>query len=538
MGVDAADYDGSGRASLVIGNFSNEMMALYTNEGNGLFIDEAPTSTIGRTSLLSLTFACFFFDYDLDGWPRHLRRQRPRGRRHPGGAAERVVRAGAAPVPQSRRPPLRGRDRAAGCGAPAPTVARGAAYGDIDRDGDLDLLVTANNGRARLLRNDGTGHRALRIDARAATTSNRDAIGARVTVTLADGSRRWQMVKTGSSYLSQSELPLTFGLGASGAPRDAWKSRGRAEGRESRACTSANEMITVEEGRGIVSRSALKCTVMRIRVRGAAPFRDRRSLCSRLSPRSSSQRRAREERVPTQQRRRGASRAVRLRRAPSPRSAARSRSIGRSAIARLNLAIALLYAGQPDAAAAEARAAVQAMPASPHAHYVLGLVARGDNRNEDAIAAFTRVLQIDPSDAGSRVQLAQMLLAEQQYPEAIRLFDEALRMEPFNATAAYGLAMALTRSGEREKGAEALKRFEQLRGNPACHHLLVDLPRTGPLRRSDGVDRRSSPSSSIASMPAGVVRGRDDGSCSACGTWRRARSRSSMRTATAISISR
>ncbi len=67
MGVDAADYDGSGRQSLVIGNFSNEMMALYTNEGNGLFIDEAPTSTIGRASLLKLTFAAFFFDYDLDG---------------------------------------------------------------------------------------------------------------------------------------------------------------------------------------------------------------------------------------------------------------------------------------------------------------------------------------------------------------------------------------------------------------------------------------------------------------------------------------
>ena len=67
MGVDAADYDGSGRQSLVIGNFSNEMMALYTNEGNGLFIDEAPTSTIGRASLLTLTFGCFFFDYDLDG---------------------------------------------------------------------------------------------------------------------------------------------------------------------------------------------------------------------------------------------------------------------------------------------------------------------------------------------------------------------------------------------------------------------------------------------------------------------------------------
>ena len=69
MGVDAADYDGSGRPSLVIGNFSNEMIALYQNEGKGLFIDEAPASTIGKTSLLTLTFACFFFDYDLDGKP-------------------------------------------------------------------------------------------------------------------------------------------------------------------------------------------------------------------------------------------------------------------------------------------------------------------------------------------------------------------------------------------------------------------------------------------------------------------------------------
>src|SRR3990170_3125946 len=67
MGVDAADYDGSGRQGLVVGNFSNEMMTLYTNEGTGLFIDEAPATSIGPASLLTLTFGCFFFDYDLDG---------------------------------------------------------------------------------------------------------------------------------------------------------------------------------------------------------------------------------------------------------------------------------------------------------------------------------------------------------------------------------------------------------------------------------------------------------------------------------------
>lgn len=137
------------------------------------------------------------------------------------------------------------------------------------------------------------------------------------------------------------------------------------------------------------------------------------------------------------------------------------------AIARLNLAIALLYAGQTESATPEARAAAQSMPDSPQAHYVLALVARAENRRDEAITAFRRVLQIDPADIGSRVQLAQILLAGQKYPEAIGLFEEALRMEPFNATAAYGLGTALTRSGAREKGVEALTRFQQLRDNPA-----------------------------------------------------------------------
>ncbi len=258
MGVDAADYDGSGRASLVIGNFSNEMMALYTNEGNGLFIDEAPTSTIGRTSLLSLTFGCFFFDYDLDGWPDifaangHVADDIQTVQPHVSYAqAPHVFRNLGSRKFEAVTARL-------GAALQLPTVARGAAYGDFDLDGDPDLLMTANNGPARLLRNDGTGHRALRVTLRG-TTSNRSAIGARVTVTNGDGTKRWQMVKTGSSYLSQSELPLTFGLGASNQVRSlevAWPG-GKVE---QITGVSANEAVVVEEGRGVVSRERLKGT--------------------------------------------------------------------------------------------------------------------------------------------------------------------------------------------------------------------------------------------------------------------------------------
>src|SRR5258706_2161818 len=92
-------------------------------------------------------------------------------------------------------------------------VARGAAYGDFDNDGDLDLLITSNNGPARLLRNDGGNQNNLLRIKTIGTASNRDGIGAKVTLKLASQQKIWGMVKTGSSYCSQSELPLTFGLG-------------------------------------------------------------------------------------------------------------------------------------------------------------------------------------------------------------------------------------------------------------------------------------------------------------------------------------
>ena len=255
MGVDAADYDRSGRADLVIGHFSTEMMALYHNEGNGLFIDEGPRSAIGRSTLLTLTFGCFFFDFDLDGWPDIFA-----ANGHVADDVERVqARITYAQPPQLFRNLGGGRfeevtapDTALG----APQVGRGAAYADYDGDGDLDVLVTANGGAPRLLRNDGgNDNHVLRIRTMG-TTSNRDGIGARIDVT-AGGATRWQVVRTGSSYLSQSELPVTFGLGG-GTRVDAlqvtWPS-----GRVDRiGAVPADRTITVEEGAGIVDTETIQ----------------------------------------------------------------------------------------------------------------------------------------------------------------------------------------------------------------------------------------------------------------------------------------
>jgi hypothetical protein len=252
MGADAADYDGSGRQSLLIGNFSNEMMALYHNEGTGLFIDEAPTSTIGRASLLTLTFGCFFFDYDLDGLP-DVFASNGHVSDDIGKVQEKVKYA---------EPPHLFRNLGKkkfeevtsklGAAMAQAMVGRGAAYGDFDNDGDLDLLIMSNNGRARLLRNEGGNqNNILRIKI-AGLISNRDGIGAKVTLKLANQTKLWSVVKSGSSYCSQSELPLTFGLGKADKVSGievAWPS-GRVDVTSD---VNANQFITIQEGKGIIA---------------------------------------------------------------------------------------------------------------------------------------------------------------------------------------------------------------------------------------------------------------------------------------------
>jgi enediyne biosynthesis protein E4 len=252
MGVDTADFTRSGRPGIVIGNFSNEMIALYRNEGNALFTDDAPASNLGRESLLTLTFGAFFFDADNDGLldvfaanghvaddiektqpkithaqPAHL--FRALGNRRYDDLAPRI-------------PALAKR-----------VVARGAAYLDFDNDGRLDLVVTENGGPARLLRNaGGTVGQALRVEL-VGTTSNRSAIGATVVATLPGGARHAATVKSGSSYLSQSELPITFGLGQASKVEGLevrWPS-GRVE---KLGPHDAGQTLVVREGDGVTAR--------------------------------------------------------------------------------------------------------------------------------------------------------------------------------------------------------------------------------------------------------------------------------------------
>ena len=211
MGVDVADFENSGAAGIAITNFDNEMMALYRPSGGGVYKDVALRAGVGQPSRKSLGFGCAFADLNLDGYLDLVAVN---------GHIDETVRqmlgnAGFAQPPHLFLNDGKGgfRDVApqAGSAFASPKVARGLACGDFDRDGDVDLLVTTNAGPAFLYRNDlRSPNRSLRLRL-VGTKSNRDAIGAVVRVYTAAGTQS-RTVKTGSSYLSQSELALTFGL--------------------------------------------------------------------------------------------------------------------------------------------------------------------------------------------------------------------------------------------------------------------------------------------------------------------------------------
>jgi hypothetical protein len=218
MGIDVARFRARDVLGVAIGNFANEMTALYVAYGDKMqFMDEAIPTGLGPVTRTSLTFGLFYFDYDLDGRLDLLTAN--------GHLEEDINRV--QPSQHYEQPPhlfwncgpkadtefLPVRESHSGPDLFKPLVGRGAAYADIDADGDLDVLVTAAGQPPRLLRNDQKlGHHWLRCKL-VGTQSNRDAIGARIEVELENGVLCRQVMPS-RSYLSQVELPVTFGLGS------------------------------------------------------------------------------------------------------------------------------------------------------------------------------------------------------------------------------------------------------------------------------------------------------------------------------------
>ena len=211
MGIDAGIVDSSGYPSIFVGNFSNEMIGVYRYSGKGWFNDRAALSRIGRPSYLSLTFGLFLFDVDLDTdldlfvgnghvYPFRTKDQEGITYRQ---VSQLFTNNGSGVFADANK-------MVAGV-LNNKMVVRGAAVGDYDRDGDLDILLTENNGPVHLWRNNTEKKNFLRVILEG-ETSNKDALGAKVVVSV-DGYKMERIIRTGSSYLSQSGLTASFGLG-------------------------------------------------------------------------------------------------------------------------------------------------------------------------------------------------------------------------------------------------------------------------------------------------------------------------------------
>src|SRR5262249_43364975 len=256
MGVAWADTKNGSGTTLAIGNFSNELKSLYWTNAGDVFLDESPRSGVGPTSLLSLTFGLFFFDADLDG---RLDLFLANGHVEP--TVQQVQKDVA-----YKQPPLlylnRGDDRyaiAASEGLAVPLVARGAAFADLDGDGDIDIVVVENGGPARVFVNRADHpERAVRIRLVGTGKSNRDAVGARAKASIA-GRLLSQQVTAGSSYLSAPEKVLTFGLG-SAAKIDRLEIRWPDGATESFNDIPGGSRLTIEQGKGIRKKvPAVEC---------------------------------------------------------------------------------------------------------------------------------------------------------------------------------------------------------------------------------------------------------------------------------------
>ena len=250
MGVDAGDVDGDGRLDLVKTNFSQDYTSLYRNEGGGLFVDASFRSGLAATLGPYLGWGVGFVDLDNDGL---LDLFIANGHVYPD-----IARTGTSTYRQRNqvfRNVGRGRFRHITEKVGGPLLleksSRGAAFGDVDNDGDIDVLVSVIDDRPTLLRNDTTGGHWITIALEGAR-SNRSAIGAKVTIE-AGGRRQIAEVRSGGSYMSHNDLRVRFGLGAA-ATVDRISIRWPLGSIEEARKLAADRFYTAREGAGI-SRS-------------------------------------------------------------------------------------------------------------------------------------------------------------------------------------------------------------------------------------------------------------------------------------------
>jgi hypothetical protein len=251
MGTEFADYSGDGHLDLVVTNHEFETHSLFRNEGRGLFTDATVESGIGPATLPYVGFGVAFFDYDHDSAldlaivNGHVVDNTALVRPGSSHAQRKLLLRQVAP----RRFAEVG--RSAGSGFERNGVGRSLAAGDIDNDGDVDLLVTNNGGAVELLRNDGAGGASLVLRL-IGTKSNRDALGARVRLEVASRAQVRE-VKSGASYLGQHDLRLHVGLG-SAVRVDRLEICWPSGAVETLTGVAANQIVTIREGAGIVDR--------------------------------------------------------------------------------------------------------------------------------------------------------------------------------------------------------------------------------------------------------------------------------------------